>query len=161
MAPFPAEKARERKKRIGSIGSGARNSRAMNAATRSTPAAIAPTTSRVPQPAEFPRTSPQTIPKAAALISPSPGRSRPVSPPALLDPGEDERDRGQADRDVDPKIHSQAMPSTIAPPTSGPRATEIPVTALKRPIAAPLFSGGKAALRRARPRVSTSAAPAP
>ena len=59
------------------------------------------------------------------------------------------------------KIHSQAIPSTIAPPTSGPRATEIPVIALKRPIAAPRFSGGKAALRRARPRVSTSAAPAP
>ena len=35
------------------------------------------------------------------------------------------------------------MPSAIAPPTSGPSATAIPVTALNRPIAAPRFSGGK------------------
>jgi hypothetical protein len=59
------------------------------------------------------------------------------------------------------KIHSQLMPSTIAPPISGPLATAIPVTALNRPIAVPLRSGGKAALRSARPSVSTNAAPAP
>ena len=53
------------------------------------------------------------------------------------------------------------MPSAIAPPTSGPLATAIPVTALNRPIAAPLRSGGNAALSSARPSVSTSAAPAP
>ena len=53
------------------------------------------------------------------------------------------------------------MPSAIAPPTSGPSATAIPVTALNRPIAAPRFSGGKAAVSSVSPSVSTSAAPAP
>jgi hypothetical protein len=59
------------------------------------------------------------------------------------------------------KIHSQLSPSTTAPPTSGPAATEMPVIALKIPIAAPRFSGGKAAVRSARPSGISSAAPAP
>ncbi len=59
------------------------------------------------------------------------------------------------------KIHSHAIPSTIAPPTSGPLATDRPVTALKIPIAAPRRSGGNAALSSASARVSTIAAPAP
>jgi hypothetical protein len=59
------------------------------------------------------------------------------------------------------KIHVQSMPSAIAPPTSGPSATAIPVTALNRPIAAPRFSGGKAAVKSVSPSVNTSAAPAP
>ena len=59
------------------------------------------------------------------------------------------------------KIHCQASPSTTAPPTSGPLATASPVTALNRPTAAPRFSGGKAEVSRARPRVITTAAPAP
>src|SRR3954454_10899429 len=53
------------------------------------------------------------------------------------------------------------MPCAIAPPTSGPNATPIPVTALNRPIAAPRLSGGKAAVSSVSPSVSTSAAPAP
>jgi hypothetical protein len=59
------------------------------------------------------------------------------------------------------KIHSQAIPSTTAPPTSGPLATDSPVIALKIPIAVPRRSGGKAALSSARPSGSSSAAPAP
>ena len=59
------------------------------------------------------------------------------------------------------KIHSQSRPSTTAPPTSGPRATETPVIALKIPIAAPRRSGGKAALSSARPSGISSAAPTP
>jgi len=47
------------------------------------------------------------------------------------------------------KIQSQLIPSTMAPPTSGPLATATPVIALKIPIAAPRFSGGNAALRSA------------
>ena len=88
--------------------------------------------------------------------------SRPVSPPKLSSIRV--RTNGIATRPIgtlSQKIHSQSMPSTIAPPTSGPIATEIPVTALNRPIAAPRFSGGKAALSSARPSVSSSAAPAP
>ena len=41
------------------------------------------------------------------------------------------------------KIHSQPMPSTTAPPTSGPLATASPVIALKMPIAAPRRSAGR------------------
>jgi hypothetical protein len=81
IAALPAENARERKKRIGTIGSDARSSQAMNAATRTAPAASAPMISRLSQPTEFPRTRPQTSPKAPALISARPGMSRPVSPP--------------------------------------------------------------------------------
>jgi hypothetical protein len=59
------------------------------------------------------------------------------------------------------KIHCQLMPSTTAPPTSGPAATASPVIALKIPIAAPRFSAGNAALSSARPSGMISAAPAP
>ena len=58
------------------------------------------------------------------------------------------------------KIHCQSMPSTTAPPTSGPLATAMPVIALKIPIAAPRL-GGNAALSSARPSGRISAAPAP
>ena len=59
------------------------------------------------------------------------------------------------------KIHSQSIPCTTAPPTSGPSATAIPVIALNIPIATPRLSGGKAALSSAKPSGITSAAPAP
>lgn len=59
------------------------------------------------------------------------------------------------------KIHSQAIPSTTMPPTSGPLATASPVIALKMPIAVPRRSGGKAALKRASPSGINRAAPAP
>ena len=53
------------------------------------------------------------------------------------------------------------MPSTTAPPTSGPLATARPVIALNMPIAAPRRSGGNAALSSASPSGTISAAPAP
>jgi hypothetical protein len=59
------------------------------------------------------------------------------------------------------KIHCQARPSTIAPPTSGPLATARPVMALNTPIAAPRFSGGNAALSSVSPSGMMSAEPAP
>jgi hypothetical protein len=58
------------------------------------------------------------------------------------------------------KIHVQSMPSTTAPPTSGPLATASPVMALKMPIAAPRRSGGKAALSSARQASVKRARPA-
>ena len=162
IAALPAEKARERKNRIGSIGSRARSSQATNAATSSTPAASEPSTSRLSHPAWFPRTRPQTSPNAPAVTSARPGKSRPVSGPRLSfirvsTSGIAARPIGTLIQ----KIHSQLMPSTTAPPTSGPLATESPVIALKIPIAAPRRSGGKAALRSARPSGMISAAPAP
>ena len=84
IARFPAAKARERKKEIGIIGSEARASQAMKAATRSPPASSIPITSGLPQPAEFPRTNPQTIPKAPAEIRPRPRRSSALSGPEAL-----------------------------------------------------------------------------
>ena len=64
IAALPAENARERKKRIGSIGSGARSCHATNAATSSAPPASIPITSRLSHPAMLPRTSPHTSPNA-------------------------------------------------------------------------------------------------
>src|SRR5262249_55911423 len=59
------------------------------------------------------------------------------------------------------KIHCQSMPCTIAPPTIGPSATAMPVTALNMPIAVPRFSGGKAAVSSASASGRMNAAPAP
>ena len=59
------------------------------------------------------------------------------------------------------KIHSQASPSAMAPPTSGPQATATPTTPCRMPMAAPRRSGGKAALTRVSASVRTGAAPAP
>src|SRR5262249_57639421 len=50
IAAFPAEKARERKKRMGSIGWGARSSHRTKAASSSAPAASDPRTSALDQP---------------------------------------------------------------------------------------------------------------
>src|SRR6266851_5643964 len=52
IAALPAEKARERNSRIGSIGARARISHATNATASSAPATSAPTTSGLPQPAD-------------------------------------------------------------------------------------------------------------
>ena len=159
---MPAEKARERKKLIGSIGFSARSSQATKAATSATPAMIEPITSKLAHPAEFPRTSPQTTPNAAVVTRTSPGTSIGVFSPncsfirasasgiAIAPIGT-----------LIQKIHSQLMPWTTAPPMNGPLATARPVIALKTPIAAPRFSVGKAPLRSARPSGMTSAAPAP
>ena len=60
--------------------------------------------SRLSQPAEFPRTSPQTIPKPAAADQRQAGNVETgVAAVALLDLPEHERDRGQADRNVEPE----------------------------------------------------------
>ena len=162
MAAFPAENARERKKCTGSIGSGARSSQTMNAATSSTPTASVAVTSRLNQPAWLPRTSPQTKPSAPAVIRLRPGMSRLESGPKLS--SSRASTSGIAIRPIGTliqKIHSQLMPSTTAPPTSGPLATAMPVIALKIPIAAPRFSRGKAALSNASPSGISSAEPAP
>jgi hypothetical protein len=81
IAALPAENARERKNRIGIIGSRACSSHATNAIASSTPAASGPITSGLSQPAWLPRTRPQTSPSAAPVTSTRPGMSRPVSDP--------------------------------------------------------------------------------
>ena len=103
IAAFPAEKARERKKRIGSIGSGARSSRAMNATTSSRPAASAPTDLELSQATDSRAPAPND-PEGGGADQPKAGQVEAgVATEALLDPGGDERDRGQADGDIEPE----------------------------------------------------------
>jgi hypothetical protein len=59
------------------------------------------------------------------------------------------------------KIHCHAIPSVIAPPTTGPQSTPNPMAALKIPSARPRRWGEKAALTSASATGVTSAAPAP
>ena len=56
--PLAAANVRERKKRIGSIGCGARSSQATNAATSAAPAISEPRISVEVQPSSLPRTMP-------------------------------------------------------------------------------------------------------
>ena len=159
---MPAENERERKNSIGSIGARALRSHAMKAASSADPSTSAETTSALPQPTEFPRTRPQTIPSAPTLTRPRPRMSSAVSGPKLS--GILRKMNGIASRPIgtfSQKIHSQLIPCTTAPPTSGPLATASPVIALKIPIAAPRFSGGKAAVSSASASGVKSAAPAP
>ena len=76
VTAFPAEKPRAANRRIGSIGARACRSHRANATTSSAPPASAPATSGLPQPAELPRTSPHTNPRAAPVPRTRPGRSR-------------------------------------------------------------------------------------
>ena len=120
-------------------------------------------TSALPQPDEFPRTRPQTTPNAAAVIS---ADARDVERrPALPKLSSSRRStNGIAISPIGTltqKIHDQSMPRTIAPPTIGPSATAIPVTALNSPIAVPRFSAGNAAVRIASASGRMNAAPAP
>src|SRR5262249_31191911 len=132
------------------------------ATARTTPTASEPTTSRLPHPTWLPRTRPQTSPNADAVTRTRPRTSSPLRGPKLSrirvsTSGIVIRPIGTLTQ----KIHSQLMPSTSAPPTSAPLATDSPVIALTIPIAAPRRSGGNAALRSARPSGITSADPAP
>ncbi len=59
------------------------------------------------------------------------------------------------------KIQCQEMPSTIAPPITGPAATASPEMPDQMPMANPRLPGGKASARRVRDSGSTGAAPRP
>ena len=59
------------------------------------------------------------------------------------------------------KIHSQAAPCAIAPPTTGPPRTARPVMPEKAPMARPRDSDGKFALSSASAIGMMAAAPAP
>ena len=162
IAALPAEKARDAKKRIGSIGSRARSSQTTNSATSSAPAPKLATTSKLPQPARLPRTRPQTSPSTPPVTSVSPGMSSAESGPKLSGmrasaSGTSASPSGTLSQ----KIHCQAMPSVIAPPTTGPAATARPVSEKKTPSAHPRRSGAKAELTSVNASVMISAAPAP
>ena len=59
------------------------------------------------------------------------------------------------------KIHCQEIPSTTAPPTSGPKAIARPPIPPQAPSARPRFSAGTAALRSVRVSGITIAPPSP
>ena len=153
IAALPAENARERKKRIGSIGSRARSSQATNAATSSAPPTSEPSTSTLPQPAWFPRTSPQTIPSAPPVTSARPRDVEAgVGPEALRIRVSTSGIAISPIGTLSQKIHSQLMPSTTAPPTSGPLATASAGDRAEDPDrrAAPLGREGRAQQRQRR-----------
>ncbi len=159
---MPAEKARERKNRIGTIGAPARCSQTTKATASRHPNASAATTSMLPQPAPLPRISPQTSPMAAPVTSTRPLISRAIRGPKLS--GMRRSASGMAMTPIgtlSQKIHCQAMPSATAPPTTGPAIRASPVTPLNIPNALPRSSRGKAAPSSAIASGMTNAAPAP
>ncbi len=140
---------RLRKKRIGSIGAGARSSQATNArGERSRRRASEATISGEAQPSALPRTRPQTIPNRPALARPRPGRSNRFEGPRVSSSR-----RSASGTSTSPigtfsqKIQCQEMPETTAPPTSGPNATARPLIPPHAPSARPRRSAGTAAER--------------
>ena len=133
----------------------------MNAPTRSTPAASEPTTSGSPSRRNCRGRAPDD-PEGGGADQPEAGEIEAgVAAEALLDPAEDERDRGEADQDVDPEDPLPGDPLDDRAADERAEGDRDPGDRAEEADRRPLFSGGKAALRRARPRVSTSAAPAP
>ena len=106
-------------------------------ASSASPAAAAPSTSALVQPAGSPRTSAQTRPRTPPPAAPRRARRAGCRAPRLGDQPQRQRRRHRPTGTLSQKIHCQASPSTTAPPTSGPLATAIPVTALNSPSAAP------------------------
>ena len=98
-----------------------------------TPAARVPSTSALSQPAWLPRTRPHTIAERAAADQGRArgGRARCRGRSSHRSCGARAGSRSARSGTLIQKIHCQARPSTIAPPTSGPLATARPVMALK------------------------------
>ena len=162
QAALPAEYARERNSRSGTIGWAARSSQPMNAAVSAAPAISAATISGLAQPMLLARISPQTRPRAAPVASTRPSGSRPAAARAVgvsfsTISGIRIRPIGTFSQ----KIHGQAIPCATAPPTTGPAATASPVTLVKMPMAQARRCGGNPADSSANASGRTSAPPAP
>ena len=131
MAALLAEKARERKKRMGSIGSRARSCQASEGGDQrlARRASAHQHLGAAPSRAGLPRTSPHTTPSMPPVTSARPRQvERGVGAAALGDPGQ--RAAGSARPTigtVSEKIHSHAMLLVTAPPTSGPLGHGQPV----------------------------------
>ena len=157
-----AEKARLRKKRSGSIGSGARRSQSRNAASSATPAVIEPTTIGFVHPSSPARTIPSTSPISPAPASTSPRGSSWASGPWLSFSA-----RCAIGTSASPigtltqKIQCHEMPSAIAPPTTGPSATPMPATPDQAPIARPRLPSGSESASKVSVSGVTIAAPRP
>ena len=115
------------------------------------------------QPCALPSTTPQTTRQQAEADEHQAGQVELVRRTAALTRvaaspnGSSTRPMGTLSQ----KIQCHEMPSTMAPPTRGPRATASPPTAPQAPSATPRRSAGTAALSRVRVRGTTMAPPAP
>src|SRR5262249_11844194 len=155
-AALPAENARVRNSRTGSIGSAARSSQATNAAVSTAPAVSDPITSGLDQPTVLARISPHTRPSAPPIAGASPAGSKLAWrwPPALASilpstSGISARPIGMFSQ----KIHCQDSPWATAPPITGPASTASPITLLKIPSAqAPPLGRERRAQQRQRQR---------
>ena len=145
---FAAENVRERKRRRGSIGSAVRASHATKPTRRMAPTTNEPTIVGEVQPSSFARIRPHTTASRPTLASPRPGRSSLVDGP--YDSFRRAEAIGIAMRPIgtlSQKIHCQARPSAIAPPTSGPIAIARPAIPPHAPSASARRSRGTAADR--------------
>jgi hypothetical protein len=142
---FAAANVRSLKSRSGSIGSAVIDSQIRNSASSTAPATNENTTSPLDQPSSWLRTTPQTTPNEPAAASARPRRSSDDVPPydsssLRMASGTSTRPTGTLTQ----KIQCHEMPSTIAPPTTGPSATARPATPPQMPSAAARFSFGNA-----------------
>ena len=160
--PLVAANERERNRPIGSIGFFARSSQATKATSSATPPASAATIWGLLQPSPWPRIRPKTTPNRPAAARPTPGRSR-----LCAGPWDSVSRRAATGMTTSPigtliqKIQCHEMPSTTAPPTSGPRATPRPLMADQMPSAAPRFSAGNVPAISVRVSGATIAPPTP
>ena len=161
-AVFANANVRLRKKRIGSIGAGARSSQRTNATTRTTPASPAATISGEVQPIVFPRTSAHTIPSNPELTRARPGRStRPHGPRLSSSRSSTSGTSTMPIGTFSQKTQCHENPSTTAPPTSGPKATARPLIPPHAPSARPRRSAGTATARIVSVSGITIAPPSP
>ena len=134
----------------------------MNPASSTAPEISAVSTVALVQPSASPRMTPNVIPN-----NPAPASARPRRSSALSGPCDSVSIRDASGISASPigtlsqKIHCQEIPSTTAPPTSGPTATPRPLMPPQIPRAAPCLEGGNASETRVSVSGATSAAPNP
>ena len=129
-----AEKARRRKKLIGTMGSRVRSSQATKATTSVAPTIMGGSTPRLVQPWALPRTRPQTMPNRPALTRARPGRSSERLGPRVS--VRRKKATGSSARPIGTltqKMNCQEKPSTMAPPMTGPSATARPAVRSRCP----------------------------
>ena len=161
-ATFASVNVRERKSRRRSIGELVRSSQATKAAISSAPIASEPRISGLVHPWLFPRMTAQTIAKRPVLTSASPGRSRRPAGPCdsssrLSASGISASPIGTLSQNT----HCHEIPSTTAPPTTGPNAIASPPTPPQIPSASPRRFAGTAALNSVSVSGVTIAPPMP
>ena len=161
-AKFAAENARLRKNRIGTIGDRARSSHRTNAAITARPPTTTPDRAELVQPAELAWINAHTSANRPTLTSARPPRSRLSYGPRLSSSFVNATGtRAIPIGTLSQKIQCQEIPCVIAPPTTGPAATESPETPVQMPRASPRRCAGNAWLSSVRVSGVTSAPPAP